>query len=169
MYLKKIIVSYSDYNHWANGRISRWLALTGRNIFHTETTASFRSIAGTLQHMADAQRHWLRIIAGLEMEPPRDVPPPDVDTITADLLSGSACVLDWVQGISEATAVETIDHDGIQASRYDFLMHMINHNTYHRGQIISLYRQLTRPRDIPSTDYDTYLWEKQNAGGGAVL
>jgi len=38
-------------------------------------------------------------------------------------------------------------------------MHVINHGTYHRGQIITMARSLGVTHGIPKTDYNLYLSE----------
>ena len=45
---------------------------------------------------------------------------------------------------------------GIQFSSYsETILHCINHSTYHRGQIITMLRQLGQ-NNLLSTDYITY-------------
>lgn len=38
----------------------------------------------------------------------------------------------------------------------DILMHMFNHNTYHRGQLVTMLRQLGETK-IPGTDFSLFL------------
>jgi uncharacterized damage-inducible protein DinB len=46
-------------------------------------------------------------------------------------------------------------------SRHDFIMHVVNHNSYHRGQIITIARILGAVSNIPETDYEAYFWDQQ--------
>lgn len=50
------------------------------------------------------------------------------------------------------------------AAKYDFMMHVINHNTYHRGQIVTIARMLGVFENIPNTDYEAYLWAMERKG-----
>jgi uncharacterized damage-inducible protein DinB len=40
--------------------------------------------------------------------------------------------------------------------RYEYIMHVINHSTYHRGQIITMARTLGITNGIPGTDYNFF-------------
>jgi uncharacterized damage-inducible protein DinB len=47
--------------------------------------------------------------------------------------------------------------------RFEMLQQCFNHGTYHRGQIVTLGRNL-KITDAPATDYFFYLEEKKRAG-----
>ena len=42
---------------------------------------------------------------------------------------------------------------------YEMLMHLFNHQTYHRGQLITLLRQVDE-KNIPNTDLISFLRKK---------
>ena len=41
-------------------------------------------------------------------------------------------------------------------SRYEYIMHVINHSTYHRGQVVTIARVLGIKENIPATDYNFF-------------
>jgi uncharacterized damage-inducible protein DinB len=41
-------------------------------------------------------------------------------------------------------------------SRYEYVIHVINHTTFHRGQIVTMLRSLGVTEGIPNTDYNLY-------------
>lgn len=45
-------------------------------------------------------------------------------------------------------------------SRYEYMMHVINHSTYHRGQIITMARAVGMGLGVPNTDYNIFNTQK---------
>ncbi|MBL0256882.1 MAG: hypothetical protein IPQ03_04840 [Bacteroidetes bacterium] len=41
-------------------------------------------------------------------------------------------------------------------SRYEYIIHVINHSTYHRGQVVTIARGLGITENIPATDYNFF-------------
>lgn len=41
-------------------------------------------------------------------------------------------------------------------SRFEYIMHVINHGTFHRGQIVTMARTLGITQGIPATDYNIF-------------
>lgn len=44
---------------------------------------------------------------------------------------------------------------------HDMLLHLFNHGTYHRGQLVTMLRQLGETDKIPSTDFSTYCRQRK--------
>lgn len=47
-----------------------------------------------------------------------------------------------------------------QVSRDEVLFNLLNHNTYHRGQIAILMKRILGIENVVETDYNPYLYEK---------
>ena len=80
----------------------------------------------------------------------------------AGLLSQSKLWDEWVQQAS----VNALDHviqfhtnkrELVKINTSQLLLHVFNHSTYHRGQLITMLHQLGYPK-VPSTDF--FLWLK---------
>ena len=161
MSLKKLISSYTRYNHWANEKITQWLKTLETNILYKETPSSFPSIDLTLQHMNHAQNFWRPIITETYVtRPDETIRANAADSVIKDLLAGSQEMLNKFSAYSEEELRKQIKHPDIDMlrDRYEYILHGIKHNSYHRGQIITMSRCLGVVNDIPALDYEVFLW-----------
>ena len=51
----------------------------------------------------------------------------------------------------------------LESTYADIILHVVNHGTYHRGNVTAMLRQLGHP-GVP-TDYVYYLYEKRESKG----
>jgi uncharacterized damage-inducible protein DinB len=129
---------------------------------------SFGSLLGTLVHTLSSQRRWLARFSGLAEDPPLR---------TADFPD----LLTWIQAWEEsASGVEAFlasltdeqlelplnwtasSGEAATAPLWQAVLHLVNHATYHRGQVVSLLRQMGYPP--PSTDLIAFFRERAAAG-----
>ena len=137
-----------DYNYWARDRILSALDALTPEQFIVSMGSSFDSVRDTVAHICDAERIW---IARLKGEEPRGKQPLD------RLSDVSAARAEWAHLESEMR--EQLDESRLEdlerTIRYRdlsgkdqaeplwlILLHVINHGTYHRGQIATLLRKL---------------------------
>lgn len=159
MSLKKIISSYARYNHWANEVMTRWLKTLDSNILYKETRSSFGSIDLTMQHMNRAQNFWFAIITEADVTKlDETIKVNATDRIMNDLLAGSQQMLTQFKGYTEEELLKQLPSTDMVQSRYEYILHVINHNSYHRGQIVTMSRCLGVVDNIPAMDYDVFLW-----------
>jgi len=163
--IKTLIAAHAQYNHWANSRIVNWLRTLDSGLLQADTPSSFRGIGLTLQHMVHAQNFWLRVI--MEKFNGRDDEPLDAHAGVGamhNLLEGSERMMAIFSDYSEEELLRVITHPDVDLAqpRYAFVLHVINHNTYHRGQIVTMARALGVTDGFVETDYDTFLWSKQH-------
>jgi uncharacterized damage-inducible protein DinB len=83
----------------------------------------------------------------------------DTDEIIRGLTVQSKALADYVSTLSEKELLKEVYLDTPwvkgELSRYEFLQHVFNHSTYHRGQITSMGHHLDL-HDAPMTDYNFY-------------
>lgn len=159
MILKKLITNYTSYNHWANVKLTDWLKTLERNIVYQETASSYNSIDLTIQHMLHAQNFWLSVLTVQDFKNMDETAKNNSFEINvASLLAGSQRMIETFNEYTEAELLEQVSTDATTQSRYDFILHVINHNSYHRGQIITISRQMGVKENIPCTDYEYFLW-----------
>ncbi len=48
--------------------------------------------------------------------------------------------------------------------RYEYIVHVVNHSSFHRGQLVTMARQLGIDKDIPNTDYNIYNTQRFSGG-----
>ena len=137
-----------DYNYWARDRLFEALAALTPEQFTRPLGNSFSSIRDTIAHICDAESIWLRRWRG---EQPQGFQ--NSDRI-ADL---AAAREEWVGLEREMREmVEALGPEGVErlihykdlrgAPRSDvfwqMLQHVVNHGSYHRGQVTTMLRQL---------------------------
>lgn len=161
--MKAILQDYVNYNLWANERIAILLKAQPESFHLSEIENSFPGIKATLVHINGAQEIWYRRLQG---DFPKSFPVPETPTtgILDHILSSSKGFVELVeQSTEEDLAADctylTMGGDSHQQKRWEIIMHCINHSTYHRGQLVTMSRQLGL-RAFKPTDYIWYLREK---------
>jgi uncharacterized damage-inducible protein DinB len=156
---KELILSFVNYNHWANGKLSDWLTGLDSELLYRQISSSFASIELTVQHMQESQQFWLGIITkkGIPLTNETDAAATNFNL----LLAGSRRLADAVGGFTEQELLETVASTDMLQSRCAFILHVINHNSYHRGQIVTICRQLGVVDNIPALDFEVFLWSSQ--------
>jgi len=164
MNLKKLVSDYTRYNHWANEQMIRWLKTLERKLLYTETASSFRSIDLTIQHMNHAQNFWYAVITEADLSKlDETIKSNAAESNMNDLLEVSHQLHSVFTAYTEEELCKQVSTGEMFQCRYDYILHMVNHNSYHRGQIITMSRGLGVVDNIPTTDYDIYLWSQLNS------
>ncbi len=154
-----LLGQYVLYNLWANGRIASWLDTLDEERFIREVESSFSSIRKTVAHIWNAERGWLNYVqdAPWGAAPASKFSGDAVSMLTAWLDTSR----DFVQYVSGAEPFNLyrpkLTENAEPGHTYaQMIMHCMNHSTYHRGQLITIGRQLglTSP---PQTDFIFYL------------
>jgi uncharacterized damage-inducible protein DinB len=132
-------------------------------MLYKETGSSFGTIDHTLQHIVSAQVYWQAIISsGRINEFNQSTSENSVDQVIVDLVSTSHQLVNDVSKLNEHQLLERIQASDSTQSRYEYILHVVNHSSYHRGQIVTMCRALGITQEIPVTDYDAYLWWIEN-------
>lgn len=160
MSMQTMIAGYARYNHWANTRLSSWLLSLDQAVLDRRTASSFPTIALTVRHMQQSQLFWLGIITKRKPDLPTD--PPEVETDLGQLLDGSRLMVAVFAGYTDTELMEDIQSIDLTKPRYEFILQVINHNTYHRGQIVTMCRGLGATDHVPAMDYEVFLWSEQS-------
>jgi uncharacterized damage-inducible protein DinB len=161
MGIKKIIINYTRYNHWANEKMVQWLQTLDTALLYKETASSYNSIDLTVQHMNRAQNYWIAVITEDDIRRlDESVKYNDVDNTLRNLPAGSKRMLDIFGAYPEEELTQKLFTGDMVQERYEFILHCLNHNTYHRGQIITMSRCLGITDNIPAMDYDVFLWAR---------
>jgi uncharacterized damage-inducible protein DinB len=163
MYLQNLSTRFLRYNLWANERLTSWLTTIDRDVLYEKTGSSFGTVDRTLQHILAAQTYWYALIARGEVnEFNVSVKENAVDAVIADLVLSSQQLVNSLSVLNEQQLIERIQASDSTQSRYEYILHVVNHSSYHRGQVVTLCRALGVTEEIPVTDYDAYLWWIEN-------
>ncbi len=136
--------------------------LIGLTLLVQETPSSFPTIRQTLLHIWDVESSWLEDLMGLPNTASlEEVFVGSSQELFAGLLGKSIEFEVFVQNLLPAELEATCTYpryDGTLESRtrFEIIQHCMNHSTYHRGQLVTMARQLGLT-DPPQTDYIKYL------------
>ena len=151
-----------QFNLWANKRISEMLIQLHEEKFSKEICSSFKSVKLTTLHIWDAETIWKLRLEGKTIEnwPGKNFNGDKNDVITG-LISSSQELLNFYLTNSEIDTI--INYHNIKGENFftsvkDIVTHVVNHSTFHRGQIITMLRQLGETK-LSGTDYITYVRE----------
>ncbi len=161
MPLNTLIANYARFNLWANETLVQWIRTKPEADFSRLVPSSYPSIESALNHIWESERFWYRVVTGVEKpydpsEPRASLEPA---AVFARLVEQSAQLAEFAANASDASLAEAVTLDspwvkGIMP-RYEFLQHVFNHGTYHRGQLVGIGRNLGYT-DAPMTDYNFY-------------
>lgn len=151
------------YNRWANEQFVTWLMEYDETLLSAHVESSFPSIRATVVHNWGAETGWTSYLQNKEWQRPYD----------GDSFSGSTkdALLQWLEAsriledfIHNADFV-VINQDLLKNEREylaeDVVMHVVNHATQHRGQIITMARALGL-QNIPRTDLIFFAKENRD-------
>jgi len=163
MNIQKITARFLQYNLWANERLTSWLLTLPKKTLYEMTGSSFGTIDRTLQHILAAEIYWNAVILKGEINAfNQTVKENSLEEVIAALVSSSQKLLNELSSFNEQQLLEIITTSDSKQSRYEYILHVVNHGSYHRGQIVTLCRILGVTLEVPVTDYDGYLWWIEN-------
>lgn len=144
------------YDRWANRLILDAASELGADELERDLGSSFSSVRETLAHILAAEWVWLERWRGRS---PEAVPDSwNLGTLD-ELLTKWAEVEDdqavLLSEMSEADLLRRVAYRNTKGEPFEqpmwqMLRHVVNHSTYHRGQVVTMLRQLGA--DAPSTD-----------------
>ena len=145
---KEYFIELADYNVWANNIVHSWLEKITDEQWEKHVTSSFNSIAETVLHIAGAETIWLDRIN--KVTSPVWLPAVFKGTKdeTTDLWKkGSAGLKKATEDFNESAMMEKLIFKRINGDRYEMphyqvFAHVFNHSAYHRGQLVTMLRQV---------------------------
>ncbi len=162
--MKELLLQYAEYNVWANKLMIDVLVGLGEEQLNTELVSSFPTLKVTTYHCWSAEYVWLQRLQEVSQ-------PVWQQGFTGPFTEACA---DWekVSGQLLQYVAELKDDDGAKANCrfadfsgkehnmpvYQLLHHAFNHATYHRGQLVTMLRQVG-VTTIPRTDFVAFARE----------
>ncbi len=163
--MKKLLEQYAAYNHWANLRMTEMANNLSDEILHREINSSFSSIYKTLLHLWDVEDIWWQRLKLSEQQVwQSETFKGSIIELSTNLVSQSKHWKEWVDVATEAALQHEFIYrnskkDQFKQPVYEMLTHLFNHQTFHRGQLITMVRQ-TGEGNIPNTDLISFLRKK---------
>jgi len=137
-----------DYNAWANHRALESCAALTEDQFTRDLGSSFRSVGHTLAHILGAEWVWYERFQGRSpVGLPANLEFPDLATVRARWTELERNLLSFVAGLMAEDLARTYEFRTLKGAAYtstlwQALQHVVNHGSYHRGQVATLLRQL---------------------------
>ena len=137
-----------DFHYWARDRLLDAIEPLSAEQFTRDMGGSFRSVRDTLAHMYSAEWIWLSRWQG--MSPSAMLSPetfPDVPSIRAAWKEHESRMNAFLEGLDEAGLNQRIEFATLGGQPmtgvlWRLVQHVVNHASYHRGQVTTMIRQL---------------------------
>ncbi len=159
-----------EYHVWANEQWFTHLEQLPKEVFHTEVTSVFPSVSQTFGHLYLFDQLWKDVLAEV---PNEDIFPKipvwteeakgkdaaEMRQLFAGVTEQFRALLQRTPDPDKAMTIEHPQYGRLDTQFSDILRHVVNHGTYHRGNITAMLRQQGYA-GVP-TDYIFYLMKRQ--------
>ena len=136
-----------DYNAWANHRALEAAAQLSPEQFVKPMGSSFSSVRDTLMHICGSEWIWLERFHGRSHSAiPEFSEIQTIDALRAHWAAQEKMLLDYVSGLTPPELDRVLEYKTInfrpnENPLWQSLQHLVNHGTYHRGQVAAMIRQ----------------------------
>jgi uncharacterized damage-inducible protein DinB len=137
-----------EFNYWAKAKMIGALDALPEQDLTKDLKTSFGGIHGTLVHICAAEDIWLSRFKGIP-NPKflKETDLPDYSAVKKKWEEVERGMRAYVHALTEQQLQEKFSYTNIKGEpfsniRWQALQHLVNHGTYHRGQITSMIRQL---------------------------
>ncbi|MGH2552797.1 MAG: DinB family protein [Chitinophagaceae bacterium] len=162
--MKDLLQQMAAYNIWANQKLMEMILSLPEEKQMAEIPSSFKSLYKTVLHMWDAESAWWQ---RMKLQERLVMPSENFNGNMKDLVNGlmqqSNLWLDWVSNASDIALDHVFHYQNSKKEQfkqpiYQMMLHVFNHGTYHRGQLINMLRQLGVEK-LPQTDF--IIWSRK--------
>ncbi|WP_174615292.1 DinB family protein [Virgibacillus ihumii] len=159
-----------EYNEWANRQIFNRLRELPKDVYRQEVQSVFPSVSHVLAHVYLSDLGWIEVFSGKNMndslmlqkqlkEETVSKEIEEMETMFLKLSERYKLFLSKIENIDKSLVIENPNGDLMETSVFEQVPHVVNHGTYHRGNITAMLRQMGYA-SVP-TDYGLYLYLKQ--------
>jgi uncharacterized damage-inducible protein DinB len=137
-----------DYNAWANQRSLAAAEKLTPEQFTKPLGSSFSSIRDTLAHICGAEWIWLERFQGRSPAAlPNVAEFEDLASLREHWLEQEQRLLAFAGGLTQSDLDRDMEYKTLKFGVYrnplwQSMQHLVNHGTYHRGQVTTMLRQL---------------------------
>ena len=158
-----------DYNYWARDRILASAESLPAEQLRQSLGSSFSSVLDTLVHMHFAEWIWFQRWQGTSPTAGPDTSQLVTVATLRDTWQGlERQIRPFVTGLGPADLPRVIEYKTLKgqpgASPYwQMIVHLVNHGSYHRGQVATMLRQLGA-KPAQSTDMIVFFRDQRTPG-----
>ena len=161
------MIGLYEYNAWADRRVLEAASALSAEQFTQPLGSSFSSVRDTLGHIYGVEWLWLERFQGRS---PSAIPDAKrfehVHQLKSSWVEFEPVLLSFVRGLTQEDLNRVMEYKTMKFGVYrnplwQSMLHLVNHGTYHRGQITTMLRQLGAQPIL--TDLMHFYRERANA------
>ncbi|MFC7393779.1 DinB family protein [Scopulibacillus cellulosilyticus] len=157
-----------DYHLWANKRVFEHIKELPSDIYHKEIQSVFPSISEVLVHIYTVDTLWLSVMSGESFDQIKALVErlqgetkgktiEEMETMFSGISKQYKAFFDGQKDLDKEITCEHPQFGRLETRLSELVQHVVNHGTYHRGNITAMLRQFGYS-GVP-TDYIFYLYE----------
>ena len=160
MRFHEIAVTHLQYHRWATSQVAEECLKLPADMLVKDMKGSFPSIYDYLAHVYQADSIWLDRLRESPIGTREDYAAPGC---TWDLRDAWLGVIDrmiaWAEELNESDweverSYKTMAGMPMKSPNWQMILHIVNHGTHHRGQIVNIFRQLgVKPMNLDLIGY----------------
>jgi len=159
-----------EYHYWARDRVLDAAATLSHDDLTRDLGGSFPSVRDTLVHLYAAERVWCSRWLG---ESPASLSPGDTFDDVAALRQAwaehEARMRSVLESFGEEGAERVVEYRDTRGKTWrqpfgEMLQHVVNHGSYHRGQVTTMLRQM---QAAPPASMDLLTFQRERARNAA--
>jgi uncharacterized damage-inducible protein DinB len=168
--IKDHCLRFYDYHVWANKIIFNRLKELPQHLYNQEIQSVFSSVSKVMAHIYKVDCGWLDILMGKSMndamkdsyEIEADAEARSLEELEAmydDLSVKFRACIDEHPDLEKEVVLDN-PYAGILNTRYsEFIIQVVNHGTYHRGNLSAMLRQLGSSSVM--TEYGLFMYQDE--------
>lgn len=162
--MKALLDQYASYNEWAHRHLLDLIRTLDEEKQHREIASSFSSLYKTVFHVWTAGTAWWQRLHEGQTMIKEDPFKGNFNDLADGLLSRDKDWSDWVLANKEEFFTKKVNYKNLKGAefiepRFQILLHIFNHSSYHNGQIVTIFHHLG-VENIPATDF--IVWCREN-------
>jgi uncharacterized damage-inducible protein DinB len=150
---KSTLLTHLDYSLWATSKLLDAASRLSPEQINRDLQVSHTSVLATLQHIYYADRVWFARLEGRQIDFADPAPGPSLDQLKEHwppVLSGLKAYVAAEEDLDRNLTSRRVNGDTFTIARWKVILHVVNHATLHRGQVMAMLRQLGQVP--PATD-----------------
>ena len=157
-----------DYHYWAQERVFDACASLTPEQFTRDLGSSFKSVRDTLSHLYSADRGWYQVWqSGSLTAMPTSDQRSDFDVIRREWSEHETKVRAFLNSLSDADVNRVIEFRTPNGATMGYaigqmVQHLVNHGSYHRGQLTTMFRLLGAE---PASSMDLIRYYREQSAG----
>nr|WP_186324894.1 DinB family protein [Paenibacillus bovis] len=156
--MKKLTIQLFEYHVWANKKLIKHLRSLPEEVFVNQVNSVFPTIAETFGHMLAVDEMCYLRLKGVYLQ---QIGQKKLNTIEEtenkldDLYDDINHFFINIESVENTVVYKNTKGNQFNNKVFEIVQHIVNHGTYHRGNIAAMIRQLGY--EGTSTDYIFYL------------